>query len=398
MFHTVSIDIATFQGDAIVNSLGFDGARFGIYSGTTRAILAACPEKEKLAEEIQKGFPDLKLGSAFLTASHGLPCRYIVHAATPYYYEDHDLSILKSCCLEALELAYQKGARSIMIPVLGAGGAGYPPDEAASAIRRECYRFALSHDDADIYLTVYALENDDEPLDSETAGSPRVHREESVHCKICSMPGAPGTKKPKKKKSKPRPPFIERIGMEFEDSFATLVRKTAFKKTKGGKAKKEAALDEVWCDINSMVRDFKDKDELFDENVRLVIAKDPYNKPNENLDTKGSTWNHAPSYEWRRQKCASGYVWQCPNKAEVLLSCVAMHLNAKETMEVYAFCGYSLSPYEKHDAAMAECVKRLDMNDPWTRILRTYRQITGESLMDYRKEREKRYVDGPEKW
>ena len=134
---------------------------------------------------------------------------------------------------------------------------------------------------------------------------------------------------------KPRIPFAEEIGLELDDSFATMVRKCIYKRIHGSKQKKEAALEDVWLDINSMVGDFKDRSPFLGDAVNEVNSKvlNDITKPGDPL---GKKYPHAPQYEWKKYKSKGGnYVWQCPNKAEVLLSCIALHLKPEEALEVY---------------------------------------------------------------
>jgi hypothetical protein len=111
-------------------------------------------------------------------------------------------------------------------------------------------------------------------------------------------------------------------------------------------------------------------------------------------------YSHAPEYEWKKVKSSGkkGYVWQCPNKAEILLASIAMHLEPEEVFEVYSFCGYALSEYDRYDYAFRKCVPLLSESDPWTHILQDYRMFTSESLYLYQENRKKKYTDHGEKW
>ena len=92
-----------------------------------------------------------------------------------------------------------------------------------------------------------------------------------------------------------------------------------------------------------------------------------------------------------------GYVWQRPNKAEILLACVGMRLRSKEVLEVYEFCGFSLSHYERYDEAFRRCLPFVHKGD-WVSIVSQYRFFTSETIYDYHEDRKKIYVNSGEKW
>ena len=395
MYHNVSFDLTTFTGDAIVNSLGagdFIRRAGRIYY----SIINASNDATALMNEVSEKGQNLPFGSVYLTDSFGLPCKKIIHVITPFRRFDRDNSQIAKCYEDLLQLAWDSGLRSISVPLIGTGANGYRSDIVASIARRICYRFAEEHPEMEVFFNIYSVECG---LSDEIYSYGRM--EGMVRHPESSAPDFPLNQAnlPEARISKPHPSFLESIGIEYGDSFATLVRKCVFARVSGTKAEKDEALESVWLEINSLVGDFKSDFAVLSETVNSIHESKEKGLPTNKQLLSGKT-SHAPQYEWKKVKNpkGKGYVWQRPNKAEILLACIAMHLKPYEVMEVYEFCGFSLSKYEMYDYAFRECVQLINKKDPWTQIVQRYRNYTSESLYAYREERKKIYVDDGEPW
>ena len=88
-----------------------------------------------------------KTGQAKITGAYNLPCEYIIHTPGPHWNggksKEHEL--LASCYQSCLELAVEKGIRSIAFPSISTGIYRFPVDEAAEIAVRTAKQFAADH-------------------------------------------------------------------------------------------------------------------------------------------------------------------------------------------------------------------------------------------------------------
>ncbi len=119
-------DITRVAVDAIVNAAnaklagggGVDGA---IHRAGGPTILEEC--------RALGGCPP---GSAVATRAGSLPAKFVFHAVGPVYRgKEQDVEQLASCHLKCLDLAVEKGCRSIAFPAISTGAYGYPLAEAS---------------------------------------------------------------------------------------------------------------------------------------------------------------------------------------------------------------------------------------------------------------------------
>ena len=112
--------------EAIVNAAN---AQLRIGGGVAGAIhRAAGPGLE---EECRPLAP-IRPGQAVITGAHNLPNRYVIHCLGPIYGADEPSDdLLASCYRNAIELAEEKGIRSIAFPSISTGAFGYPMKPAA---------------------------------------------------------------------------------------------------------------------------------------------------------------------------------------------------------------------------------------------------------------------------
>ncbi len=123
-------DITTQQVDAVVNAAnrrmrgggGVDGA---IHAAGGPAVLEDC----------RRRFPrGLATGDAGWTTAGDLPARWVVHVVGPNRNAgEHDRSLLVSCYARALEVAGELGARTMALPLVGAGVYGWSASDSVTA-------------------------------------------------------------------------------------------------------------------------------------------------------------------------------------------------------------------------------------------------------------------------
>ena len=157
MYHNVSSDLTTFQGDCIVNSLGA-GEYIERPGRIYRSILNASNDSVALMKEVTEKGKNLPFGSVYMTDSFGLPCKKIIHVITPFRRFDRDNSQITKCYESLLKLALDSGMKSISVPLIGTGANGYWSDKVASIARRVCYRFAEEHPEIDVFFNIFSVE------------------------------------------------------------------------------------------------------------------------------------------------------------------------------------------------------------------------------------------------
>ncbi|WP_149206012.1 O-acetyl-ADP-ribose deacetylase [Flavobacterium johnsoniae] len=124
-------DITEINVDAIVNAantslLGGGGVDGAIHRKGGKAILEECIQ-------IRNKQGGCKTGEAVITTAGNLPSKYVIHTVGPVWNGDKEekSKLLADCYTNSLNLAIQKGIKSIAFPNISTGIYHFPKDKAA---------------------------------------------------------------------------------------------------------------------------------------------------------------------------------------------------------------------------------------------------------------------------
>ena len=143
-------DITKMHVDAIVNTtneemIGYSGVDLAVHEGAGPKLDAECA-----------GIAPLGLGTAKITAGYDLPAKYIIHTSGPVWHGGllGESIILKSCYIESLKLAVEKGLESVAFPLISSGAYGYPKEQVLKFAVQVITEFLDEHE-LEVYLCVF---------------------------------------------------------------------------------------------------------------------------------------------------------------------------------------------------------------------------------------------------
>ena len=127
-------DLVEQEVDAIVNAANNDLVLGGGVAGAIRSRGGP-----SIQEECDAHGP-VKVGEAAVTGAGELAARHVIHAASMALGGITTTESLQSSMYHAFQLAQQLGVKTIGIPAVGTGIAGYPIDECAVVMARSLRR------------------------------------------------------------------------------------------------------------------------------------------------------------------------------------------------------------------------------------------------------------------
>jgi len=130
-------DITRVAADAIVNAANSGLAGGGGVDGAIHR--AGGPGIMRELDAIRAKIGHCPTGSAVATGAGRLPAKWVFHAVGPVYRGGSrgEPELLASCYRKCLEMADERGAKTISFPAISTGVYGYPLGEAAGIALRE---------------------------------------------------------------------------------------------------------------------------------------------------------------------------------------------------------------------------------------------------------------------
>ena len=135
-------DISAFAGDAVVNAANNHLVMGAGVAGAIRARGGGSIQEE--CDAYVRTHGPIAVGEAVVTGAGTLPSRFVIHAAAMGDEPASDRSIA-SATSNALTRALEVGARSVALPVLGAGIGGFAFDRAARIMLDQVRSFVALH-------------------------------------------------------------------------------------------------------------------------------------------------------------------------------------------------------------------------------------------------------------
>ena len=149
---TVKADITKINADAIVNAanttlLGGGGVDGAIHRAAGPELLAEC-----------RTLNGCRTGQAKITSGYRLPAGYVIHTVGPVWHGggSNEAELLSDAYRNSLELAAERGVRSIAFPAISTGVYGYPKEAAAHIAIDTIREFLSEHDDMEVILTAFS--------------------------------------------------------------------------------------------------------------------------------------------------------------------------------------------------------------------------------------------------
>ncbi len=137
-------DITQQEVDAMVNAAN---SRLAGGGGVDGAIHRR--GGPSIMQETDRLYPDgCPTGSAVITSAGDLPARHVIHAVGPRWHggDRGEPDLLASAYRHCLQLAVERGCRSIAFPSLSTGAYGYPLSAAARVALETTMQFLRGQD------------------------------------------------------------------------------------------------------------------------------------------------------------------------------------------------------------------------------------------------------------
>jgi len=166
----IQTDITKLTVDVIVNAANTSLLGGGGVDGTIHRKAGS-----QLLEECRK-LNGCKTGQAKITLGYNLPARYVIHTVGPVYRDglQGEEKLLVACYRNSLQLAVERGLKSIAFPAISTGAYRYPLHAAAEVAVRTVRAFVSEEpalhevifccfDENDLEIYEEILDREEEP-------------------------------------------------------------------------------------------------------------------------------------------------------------------------------------------------------------------------------------------
>lgn len=129
-FSVIYGDALEYKGDAVLNSLGTDGA---VYGRLCKNIIKGINRKDIKAKiDAEKNMP---IGKIIETDGGDLKCAHVLHLVTPFKHnDDKKCTALRVAYKAVVDYAIAHGYATIGLPLIGTGANGYSDKQAYDAV------------------------------------------------------------------------------------------------------------------------------------------------------------------------------------------------------------------------------------------------------------------------
>jgi O-acetyl-ADP-ribose deacetylase (regulator of RNase III) len=154
MIKLVKGDITERDVDAIVNAANSYLQHGG---GVAGAIVR---KGGHIIQEESDKIGYVPVGHAVITTGGKLKARYVIHAVGPRMGEGDEENKLKSAVNSVLNLANERGLKTISMPAISSGIFGFPKDKCAKILVTETVKFLREHPENSIEFVEFCVFDD----------------------------------------------------------------------------------------------------------------------------------------------------------------------------------------------------------------------------------------------
>ena len=357
-FKIVRNDITKMNTKAIVNTAN----KYSVVGAGCDTAIYNAAGYEELLKYRREHIGSVPEGEVFLTPGFRLPAKYIIHAVSPLFVDGTkgEEEKLRSCYRQSLQLAKEKGIRSIAFPLIATGSFGYPKEEGMRIAVDEINAFLLSND-MDVYLVVFGdgdkalgqkLYPDLEEYIDRTYVTEKV-QEEYFGKNSARSDRAYGEALASE--------TVKPVSGRLRNAFPTLGAVFQREKKTASAPLKEELRTEASVPEPSVSEPTEDAEESID------FADEHESKLNERMRHLSDTFSEYLLYLIREKQMENAEVYKRaivdkkifskiknnpdyhPQKLTALCLCVGAKLNLDEAKDLLARAGYALSPCDKTD-------------------------------------------------
>jgi O-acetyl-ADP-ribose deacetylase (regulator of RNase III) len=144
-------DITERDVDAIVNAANSHLQHGG---GVAGAIVR---KGGQIIQEESNRIGFTPVGTAVITVAGRLPAKFVIHAVGPRMGDGDEDNKLKRAVLSSLDLASEKGLKSISMPAISSGIFGFPKDRCSKILVHEGARFLKENKETTLHIVEFCI-------------------------------------------------------------------------------------------------------------------------------------------------------------------------------------------------------------------------------------------------